>query len=808
MYPLILILIALLQATVGAPALLPYHRLLFDSTTKRIEYNSTYSEVESSEPQKWILKPDIGHPVLFRVILHEVIFPGNGQDCLSTAYIILTDDSNNSAIYCGIVKNRELRMLSLQLNIQIVVASKFGGNIFANISYEFVDPSEQQILPVCGGITGNFEMLWSCKPYFHAPTFSETVCIRSAEICDGHNQCPNGEDEESNVCNVVNITSLHVSWCKSGTCFPCRGNASKICNGFSDRQDGNDESGRKDGLMRNASCPNQTFYCQEEAKCLPLSDVCNGLQECIELSDESTSACEWRKNHSDSFVNVTFIWSDTSTSCPLEYPFFCPGDNTCLTSGAICNGLTDCSDGFDESAIVCKVVSGYGEESNNQTAPNYSTVLMEPTDVDIITTNRTLDGLKETVINYNKTDSSSFREVIEVEGNGTKELWNSPENVKEVAADIFIEAGNSSNDHSTTVADAEYAEMASNCTHEGPKSDQEKPGDDYSNATTSEATITTVLEKKEFIDVNKYTEFLKTTLSSGGSLTTEGFSSSANNSSKKEDETNEAKESSRQTVTAYSMAEESTTKTTETYVDTEKSQPIAEDSELNLNSHSVIEEQSTPFSETPNGNRTAKTEKLALVPPLEFISDLSINEQENNESTMESLAESDNNTDSNDTSHSPEVDLRANYSSIVSTEPPVKLLEEPVENPHTTESTLAETTSVPCSPLCKTNNSEAESFNKSEIGFAYHSHDFTDGLTLKKADIKSIMARGSETEGEIAFPPLWIARVSSGSFFLCYGVLLADGSPSRWVLIPASCGRYLQPSAMLVHFGAGIDNYE
>ncbi|VUZ54696.1 unnamed protein product, partial [Hymenolepis diminuta] len=66
----------------------------------------------------------------------------------------------------------------------------------------------------------------------------------------------------------------------------------------------------------------------------------------------------------------------------------------------------------------------------------------------------------------------------------------------------------------------------------------------------------------------------------------------------------------------------------------------------------------------------------------------------------------------------------------------------------------------------------------------------------------------SNEKEEIVFPPLWIARVSSGSFFLCYGMLLDLESTSRWVLIPSSCGQYLEPSSMRVHFGAGIDKYE
>ncbi|EUB62822.1 hypothetical protein EGR_02263 [Echinococcus granulosus] len=803
----------------AAPAVLPRHRLLSNSVIERIEYNSTHGEAESDGHRKWTLKPNIDRPVLFRVILHEVFFPGNGQDCLSDAYVILTDNSNNSAIYCGSVKNRELRILSLQLSIQIVAVSKFKGSIFANITYEFVDASEQQILPICSGITENSKMFWSCKPHFHAPNFSETICIQLTEFCDGYNQCPNGEDEETSVCNVVNITSSQVWWSKLGTRFPCQENASmciplaEIRDGFADCQDDDDDERQcTDPSERNVSCPNETLYCREDAKCLPLGDVCNGLQDCIGLSDESISACEWRKNHSDSFANLTFVWGGTFAPCSLDYPFFCPSDKRCLAIGAICNGLTDCSDGFDESAVVCKVASDYERESIIQTPMNHSTALMKPTNLDKITTNRTLDVLGETAVNSNKTDFGGFREVIEVERNSTEELGKSSRNERAIAVDTFIKADHSLDNHSTTVKDAEYTETISNCTENEPKSNREKPEDDFFGIDVLEATITALAKEEEMTDIKGRADVWKTTRPSEETLTNEGFRSSDYNSTE-EDETSKIKENSDQAVIDASMIEESIVNTTEVPIDTGSSQPIAGDAELDLNSHSVTKEQSTLLNEAINENSTEEKEEVALVTLLESVNDLLKIEQEIHKSAIGGRVELSN-TGNSDSSHTlEEDDSGKNYTDVL-TEPPAKLLEEPVKIPYTTESNLAESTSVPCILLCKINGSEAGSLNKSELGFALSTHNSTestdaaDGLTLKKADMPSIIVRRREVEGEIAFPPLWIARVSSGSFFLCYGILLADDSPLRWVLIPASCGRYLQFSTMLVHFGAGIDNYE
>ncbi|VDM22594.1 unnamed protein product [Hydatigera taeniaeformis] len=788
----ILVLVTLFHVAAVAPAILPRHRLLSDPVTKNIEYNSTRGKLESGGPPKWTVRPGIGHSVLFRVVLHEIIFPGNGQDCLSDAYVILTDSNNNSAIYCGSVKNREVRLLSLHLSIQIMFGSEFEANMFANISYEFFDPPEKQIVPVCSGITSDSTFGWYCKPYFYAPNFSETVCIQPAEICDGHNQCPNGEDEEMNVCSVANITSLHIQLLKNGTFFP-RGGGTSLCisSAQTNCQEGDCESGCVDSLVSNASCPDQTFHCQEEAKCLPPSDVCNGLQECIGLSDESVAACEWRKNHADRLTNITY--GDTSTLCPLGYPFFCPSDNTCLAVRAICNGFTDCSDGFDESEIVCKAASHYQKELINQTARNYSTVPVENTGADLFTTNITLDALEKTEIRCTKIDFSCPKETAEVGKRNVEELGEGSRNVEAVSA--------SENIHSTTVADVEYREISSNFTYNKTEVDQEKSVVDFSSSTVSN-TITTSLKEGEILDAKKCTDVLGTNKTSGGPLDTDRLQCADYNSAE-EPETNKIKESPDRAITDIPITEESINKTVDVITDAISSQVIASHSEMNLNPCSPIDKQDTPFNETTNADLTTKKKKLALQASLESTSSLPTAKQKKKESLTESLLES-----SNSGLHSFVADLKVKHFNGVFTEPPVEPHGKSIGRSHASEVELGKSTSVLCNPLCKTNSSEAKNLDKSNHGSVHQRYNFTDGLTLNRAEINAMVMPGSDIKGEIAFPPLWIARISSGPFFLCYGVLLADGSTSRWVLIPASCGRYLQSSTMLVHFGAGIDNYE
>lgn len=56
-------------------------------------------------------------------------------------------------------------------------------------------------------------------------------------------------------------------------------------------------------------------------------------------------------------------------------------------------------------------------------------------------------------------------------------------------------------------------------------------------------------------------------------------------------------------------------------------------------------------------------------------------------------------------------------------------------------------------------------------------------------------------------PPPWIARVSSGSCFLCFGVTIEGRKNNWWVLIPSACGKYLPISSLEVYTGNSTNKY-
>ncbi|BHF69783.1 Protein fam98a [Sparganum proliferum] len=182
------------------------------------------------------------------------------------------------------------------------------------------------------------------------------VCISNAWVCDGHVDCPGGEDEAPELC--------------SNQKAPVGG------------------------------CPPDTFSCPYDAKCLDYRFICDGKQDCFKSVDESTAACRWKREHrpatsvtyqqnsnyTDSrdvvidklgiHANLTmsvFIeWGLTNRLCPPQKPYLCRYSQTCLTLSALCNGKVECPDQMDESVIICALFESI------KSAMDKSTELLAP----------------------------------------------------------------------------------------------------------------------------------------------------------------------------------------------------------------------------------------------------------------------------------------------------------------------------------------------------------------------------------------------------------------------------------------------
>ncbi|XP_053319737.1 CD320 antigen [Spea bombifrons] len=146
-------------------------------------------------------------------------------------------------------------------------------------------------------------------------------CIPVQWQCDGDNDCPDGEDEDACLREMV----CSGFQCTDGRCLSLRWK----CDGHADCADGSDE----DPLMcRKCTCPEGTFQCHNR-ECIPSRLVCNGHDDCTDGSDEE--ACSPKQCSPEEFL------------CGLD----------CLSVNVLCDGKTDCSGGLDETKERCDLES-------------------------------------------------------------------------------------------------------------------------------------------------------------------------------------------------------------------------------------------------------------------------------------------------------------------------------------------------------------------------------------------------------------------------------------------------------------------
>jgi DNA-binding beta-propeller fold protein YncE len=130
---------------------------------------------------------------------------------------------------------------------------------------------------------------------------SDGHCIFPADLCDGHVDCDNGEDEKMNCTH--HKCSAHESYCD-----PSPLNQTKciphvwLCDGENDCGDWSDEK-KPQCLHRNEDrtttttgrpCKDGSYPCNS-GECIPYESVCNQHRDCIDGSDEGSlclSACD------------------------------------------------------------------------------------------------------------------------------------------------------------------------------------------------------------------------------------------------------------------------------------------------------------------------------------------------------------------------------------------------------------------------------------------------------------------------------------------------------------------------------------
>ncbi|PZC71443.1 hypothetical protein B5X24_HaOG213383 [Helicoverpa armigera] len=157
---------------------------------------------------------------------------------------------------------------------------------------------------------------WQCK---------DGGCISSDEKCDGTRNCLDGSDETHALCRKM-LCLPHLFRCTYGACV----DGTAPCDKKTDCADSSDELIPK---CRGAFDLNRKeFVCVDGSRTIPPGDLCDGVVNCQDGSDENVSACGEQR---------------------------CPGNlfqcayGACVDGNSDCNGIPDCADGSDEADDLC-----------------------------------------------------------------------------------------------------------------------------------------------------------------------------------------------------------------------------------------------------------------------------------------------------------------------------------------------------------------------------------------------------------------------------------------------------------------------
>ncbi|XP_046681740.1 very low-density lipoprotein receptor-like [Homalodisca vitripennis] len=129
--------------------------------------------------------------------------------------------------------------------------------------------------------------------------------------------------------------------------YPCRNSDDCIprnwmCDGDNDCPDGDDERDCGLGYQRSPQCRKTEFRClkRRENVCLPIKWLCDGRHDCSDGWDEEPRNC---RSHYSRPGGLHYL----GTNCRDSY-FRCHNSLGCVAPKFVCDGDDDCADGSDE----------------------------------------------------------------------------------------------------------------------------------------------------------------------------------------------------------------------------------------------------------------------------------------------------------------------------------------------------------------------------------------------------------------------------------------------------------------------------
>ncbi|XP_062698696.1 modular serine protease [Aedes albopictus] len=154
------------------------------------------------------------------------------------------------------------------------------------------------------------------------------IWIFAALIAPSMQQISSFFRDRRKVCN-------YYEWkCDSGQCIESH----QLCDGVVDCKDKSDETSKACAFIR---CPSYAFRCQYGG-CVDGNAMCNGIKECADSSDEHL--------HCPGYSDVLFSSGNCSNT-----EFQCQSGQ-CIPSDGVCDGRSDCDDESDEQQKICSLV--------------------------------------------------------------------------------------------------------------------------------------------------------------------------------------------------------------------------------------------------------------------------------------------------------------------------------------------------------------------------------------------------------------------------------------------------------------------
>ncbi|CAB4069137.1 VLDLR [Lepeophtheirus salmonis] len=118
----------------------------------------------------------------------------------------------------------------------------------------------------------------------------DNICISLSARCDTKDDCSDGEDENPNICDFLGGSSLRRNIVTLGK---SRRTMSVIPRLSSDNSKSSSFSSSHETRTVKVICNSRQFACDNT--CIPLSWVCDDLEDCIDKTDENQEKCKSKK---------------------------------------------------------------------------------------------------------------------------------------------------------------------------------------------------------------------------------------------------------------------------------------------------------------------------------------------------------------------------------------------------------------------------------------------------------------------------------------------------------------------------------